>query len=133
MIYGVGTDLVSIARIETALKNHGERFMLRILNADEVAECAECTGSAARERFIAKRFAVKEAFSKAFGTGIGAEVGWHDVAVAHAQSGKPYLALSDALQVRMRACGISASHVSISDEVGHALAFVVLETNKERA
>ena len=127
MIYGIGTDIVSIKRIEESLLKFGDRFVQRILNVAEVAEYAQYTGSGQPERFLAKRFAVKEAFSKAFGTGIGAEVSLHDVAVSHDAMGKPMIEASPELAKRLAASGVSAMHVSISDEAEFAIAYVVLE------
>ena len=124
MIHGIGTDLVSIQRIEDALFRHGDRFLHRILAEGEVAEYAQSSQPA---RFLAKRFAAKEAFSKAWGTGIGEAVGWHDVAVAHDAHGKPLIAPSDTLAAKFLQEKIVAAHISISDEADHALAFVVLE------
>lgn len=124
MIYGIGTDIVSIKRIEDALFRFGDRFLHRILNEAEVAEYAQ---SAQPARFLAKRFAAKEAFSKAFGTGIGGEIGWHDVAVAHDERGKPIIKSSAALSVRLAICEVKNLHISISDESEHAIAFVVIE------
>lgn len=131
MIFGIGTDIVAIKRIEEALFKHGDRFLHRILSEDEVAEYAVYKTSAntlAPARFLAKRFAAKEAFSKAFGTGIGEAVGWHDVRVAHDAKGKPAVAVSEALQARLASAGVHQSHISISDEQDHAIAFVVLES-----
>ena len=125
MIYGIGTDLVDIKRIENALFRYGDRFLHRILAEEEVAAYAE---SAQPARFLAKRFAAKEAFSKAWGTGIGEAVGWHDVAVTHDARGKPLIAPSIAMSAKFAAANITAAHVSISDEAGHALAFVVIES-----
>ena len=125
MIYGIGTDIVSIKRIEDALFRFGDRFLHRILNETEVAEYAQ---SAQPARFLAKRFAAKEAFSKALGTGIGGEIAWHDVAVGHDQRGKPIINSSAQLAARLANCEIKNSHISISDESEHAIAFVVLET-----
>ncbi len=124
MIYGVGTDLVSVPRIEDALMRYGDRFLHRILSEAEVAEYAL---SAQPARFLAKRFAAKEAVSKAWGTGIGAEIGWHDVAVGHDERGKPVIVTSTVLADRFAAGGIVATHISLSDEAEHAIAFVVLE------
>ncbi|MBL8525859.1 MAG: holo-ACP synthase [Betaproteobacteria bacterium] len=124
MIYGVGTDLVSVKRIEDALFRHGDRFLHRILSEAEVAEYA---GSSQPARFLAKRFAAKEAFSKAWGTGIGAAVGWHDVSVGHDGRGKPLINPSPALHEKFTQENIVAAHLSLSDEDEHALAFVVLE------
>jgi holo-[acyl-carrier protein] synthase len=125
MIYGIGTDIVSIKRIEDALFRFGDRFLHRILSESEVAEYAYSSQPA---RFLAKRFAAKEAFSKAFGTGIGGEIGWHDVAVGHDRRGKPIIHSSAQLVARLVKCEIKTSHISISDESEHAIAFVVLET-----
>lgn len=124
MIHGIGTDLVSVKRIEDALFRYGDRFLHRILSEAEVAEYANSSQPA---RFIAKRFAAKEAFSKAWGTGIGEAIGWHDVSVTHDAQGKPLIAPSAALSAKFMIEHIVAAHVSLSDENDHALAFVVLE------
>ena len=124
MIYGIGTDLVTIKRIEEALFRFGDRFLHRILSEAEVAEYAQSQQAA---RFVAKRFAVKEAFSKAYGTGIGESVGWHDVSVTHDAMGKPLLQTSNALQEKLHAKKITHTHLSITDEAEHALAFVIIE------
>jgi holo-[acyl-carrier protein] synthase len=124
MIHGVGTDLVSVKRIEDALFRFGDRFLHRVLSESEVIEYAQSSQPA---RFLAKRFAAKEAFSKAWGTGIGEAVGWHDVSVAHDARGKPLIAPSGALSEKFVKEHIVAAHISLSDENDHALAFVVLE------
>ena len=124
MIYGIGTDLVNIKRIEEALLRFGDRFLHRILSEEEVAEYAQTSQAA---RFVAKRFAAKEAFSKAFGTGIGESVGWHDVSVSHDESGKPLIRTSEVLQAKLYARQIIHTHLSITDEAEQALAFVVIE------
>ena len=124
MIHGIGTDLVSVKRIEDALFRYGDRFLHRILSEAEVAEYAQSSQPA---RFLAKRFAAKEAFSKAWGTGIGVAIGWHDVSVAHDAQGKPLIAPSATLSEKFVQENIVAAHVSLSDENDHALAFVVLE------
>jgi holo-[acyl-carrier protein] synthase len=124
VIHGIGTDLVSVKRIEEVLFRHGDRFLHRILSEAEVAEYA---GSSQPARFLAKRFAVKEAFSKAWGTGIGEAVGWHDIRVAHDALGKPLLSPSTGMADKFRREKITATHVSLSDEADHAIAFVVLE------
>lgn len=127
MIHGIGTDLVSVRRIEQALARHGERFMQRILGEAELAECVRSTQPA---RFLAKRFAAKEAFSKAWGTGIGAECGWHDIAIGHDARGKPLISPSQSMAGRFAEENIVAAHVSLSDEDEHAMAFVILEKEK---
>ena len=124
MIYGIGTDLVNIKRIEEALFRFGDRFLHRILSEEEVAEYAQSSQPA---RFMAKRFAAKEAFSKAYGTGIGEIIGWHDVRVTHDELGKPMLQTSPALTEKLHSQGIKHTHISITDETEQALAFVVIE------
>lgn len=124
MIYGIGTDIVAVARIETALASHGERFAARILAESELAEFR---ASSAPARFTAKRFAAKEAFAKALGTGIGAELSWHDLTVTHDAAGKPAFTFSAALTDRLYPLEVAATHLSISDETTHAVAFVVIE------
>lgn len=124
MIYGIGTDLVNIKRIEEALFRFGDRFLHRILSKEEVAEYAHSSQPA---RFVAKRFAAKEAFSKAYGTGIGESVGWHDVRVTHDEFGKPLIQTSQALHEKLLARQITRTHISITDETEQALAFVILE------
>lgn len=124
MIYGIGTDLVNIKRIEDALFRFGDRFLHRILSEEEVAEYARSSQPA---RFVAKRFAAKEAFSKAYGTGIGEAVGWHDVSVIHDTLGKPLIRTSETLGEKLRAQRITQTHLSITDETEQALAFVVIE------
>ena len=124
MIHGIGTDLVSVKRIEDALFRYGDRFLHRILSEEEVAEYAQSSQPA---RFMAKRFAAKEAFSKAYGTGIGEIIGWHDVRVTHDDLGKPMLQTSPALSEQLYTQGITHTHISITDETEQALAFVVIE------
>ncbi len=124
MIHGVGTDLVSVKRIEDALFRFGDRFLHRVLSESEVTEYAQSSQPA---RFLAKRFAAKEAFSKAWGSGIGEAVGWHDISVAHDARGKPLIAPSAAMSEKFVKENIVAAHISLSDENDHALAFVVLE------
>ncbi len=126
MIEGIGTDIVKIERIEAALTRHGERFARRVLAEDEWAQYAESTQPA---RFLAKRFAVKEAYAKACGTGIGAFVGWHDVRIEHDLLGKPYIRTSEVLTARLAGKGALNTHVSLSDETDTAIAFVIIERN----
>ncbi|HEX2198891.1 MAG TPA: holo-ACP synthase [Burkholderiales bacterium] len=125
MIYGVGTDVVEIGRIEQALGRFGERFALRILCAPELARFQRHRQPAA---YLAKRFAAKEAFTKALGTGIHAPANWHGVWIMNLPSGKPVLQFSAALQALLQQRGISSSHVSLTDERGVAMATVILES-----
>jgi holo-[acyl-carrier protein] synthase len=125
MIYGIGTDIVEVSRIEDALARFGESFARRILSTPEWQAYAQ---SQTQARFLAKRFAAKEAFAKALGTGLRGEVAFHNIGVAHDGMGKPVLELAPPLQAMLDAHGIRTRHLSISDEKALAVAFVVLET-----
>jgi holo-[acyl-carrier protein] synthase len=127
VIFGVGTDVVEIGRIEKALARWGERFANRILVDPELKRFASHRLPA---NYLAKRFAAKEAFTKALGTGIHAPANWHGVWVRNLPSGKPVLEFSDSLQLLMRKKGVTQSHVSLSDEKGVAFATVILECEK---
>jgi len=127
MIYGVGTDVVEIGRIKVVLEKYGERFARRILCESELKRFQ---GHRLPANYLAKRFAAKEAFTKALGTGIRAPANWHGVWVRNLPSGKPVLEFSEPLQELMRARGVTSSHVSLSDEKGVAFATVVLECEK---
>ena len=124
MILGTGTDLIDIRRIERALARFGHRFAQRVLVDQEYQRfCAHAKPA----HYLAKRFAAKEAFSKAMGTGIHFPVNWHNVSVANERSGRPYLQFSEALAALLEQRGVSRAHLSLSDEVEMACAFVILE------
>lgn len=125
MIYGVGIDIIEIPRIEAALERFGERFALRILCEPELKRFSAHRKPAA---YLAKRFAAKEAFTKALGTGIHAPANWHGVWVTNLRSGKPVLEFTAALKALLDARGVARAHVSITDERGLASATVILET-----
>ena len=127
MIYGVGTDVVEIGRIENALARFGERFARRILCESEFNRFKNHRLPAA---YLAKRFAAKEAFAKALGTGIHAPANWHGVWVKNLPSGQPVLQFTKELEGLLRKRKILYSHVSLSDERGVALATVILECEK---
>jgi len=124
VILGIGTDLVEIGRIEAALERWGERFARRILVPRELDRLARHRKPAA---YLAKRFAAKEAFSKAMGTGIHAPVSWQNIGVVNHASGRPMLELSAPLAALVARRGVRSVHVSLTDERGMAAAFVVLE------
>ena len=125
MIYGIGTDIVSIERVQEILKKNRDGFINRVLTEHERALFTNKADSAA---FCAKRFAAKEAFSKALGTGIGRVVSFQDLTVRNNENGKPYFMPSEKLRLYLQEKGIRQGHLSISDESSNALAFVVLET-----
>lgn len=123
MISGIGVDIVAIARVRAALSLHGERFARHLLAPDEWdAYCAARDAG----RFLAKRFAAKEAFAKALGTGLRAPVSLTAIAVVHDEAGRPQVraaspALADWLTERRLTW-----QVSISDEADYAVAFAVV-------
>jgi holo-[acyl-carrier protein] synthase len=127
MIYGVGTDVVEIGRIEKALGRFGERFARRILCPPELQRFSK---HRLKANYLAKRFAAKEAFTKALGTGIQAPANWHGVWVRNLASGKPVLEFSDRLKQMLSDRGIGSSHLSLTDERGVAMATVILECEK---
>lgn len=124
MIFGIGTDIVEYARIEAMWQRLGQRLAERILSESELPEFLAHAHPA---RFLAKRFAAKEAFAKALGTGLRAPATFENIGVAHDDLGKPVFDLGAALQALLDARGIHACHLSISDEKALAVAFVVLE------
>lgn len=125
MIFGIGTDIVEVARIEASIQQFGDDFAKRILADSEFSSYLE---SHIKPRFLAKRFAAKEAFSKALGTGLRAPATFQNIAISHDELGKPLLMLAAELQVFLQAKNINKTHISISDEKNLAAAFVVLET-----
>jgi holo-[acyl-carrier protein] synthase len=124
VIYGVGTDLIEIPRVERALARFGVRFAQRILCEPELRRFRAHAKPAA---YLAKRFAAKEAFTKALGTGIRAPANWHGVWVSNQRSGKPQLEFSAPLAHLLETRGIRRSHLTLTDESGMAAATVILE------
>ncbi|MFT6394726.1 MAG: holo-[acyl-carrier protein] synthase [Methylophilaceae bacterium] len=125
MIYGIGTDIVEVGRIESSIEKFGDDFAKRILAESEMPSYL---ATSIKSRFIAKRFAAKEAFSKALGTGLRVPVTFQNIAVSHDALGKPILVLAKELQDFLTVKNISHMHITISDEKNLAAAFVVLET-----
>lgn len=124
MIFGIGTDIVSYQRIRELNEKYGERLAQRMLSAGELAEYAASTDPA---RYLMKRFAAKEAFAKAMGTGLRASVTLRRISVGHDELGKPLLEFDDVLTNYVARLGVTRHHLSISDEKEVAVAFVVLE------
>ena len=124
MIYGVGTDLIEIRRIERSLERFGERLAQRILCEPEMKRFRAHRQPAA---YLAKRFAAKEAFTKALGTGIRAPANWHGVWVTNLRSGKPELNFSAELKNLLEKKRVSRAHLSLTDEREIASATVILE------
>ena len=124
MIYGIGTDIVEVSRIEFSLERFGDAFAQRILNE---SEWQAYSLSKTQARFLAKRFAAKEAFAKALGTGLRPPATFQNIGIAHDNLGKPVLDLAPELQALLDTKGIRFQHLSISDEKALAVAFVTLE------
>lgn len=123
MIFGIGTDLVRISRMQDNLHRYGEKFAARILTDDEL----QAFRSAFRPApFLAKRFAAKEAAAKALGTGFSAGLSLRHIGVTHDEYGKPLLQFYGKGDELCRANGIGGSFLSITDEDDYALAFVTL-------
>ena len=123
MIFGIGTDIVAIERVQRALTRHGERFAKRIL-AD--SEWPGFVASQQQAHYLAKRFAAKEAAAKAMGTGFRDGISLRHIAVEHDALGKPTLVFDANLSARHSDMGIGEAHLSLSDEKHYALAFVTL-------
>ncbi|CUS49128.1 MAG: holo-[acyl-carrier protein] synthase AcpS [Idiomarinaceae bacterium HL-53] len=121
---GIGTDIVSVTRIKAAYARQ-PAFAKRILTATELSEMGEIREP---ERFLAKRFAAKEACLKALGTGLAKGITWQDMTVTHSPHGQPLIKLSGQAAQRAEDIGVRAMHVSISDEADYAVAFVVAES-----
>ena len=124
MIFGIGADMVEVPRVEALLARHGERFARRLL-AD--VEWPGYERSNVKPIYLASRFAAKEAFAKALGTGVRPPASLRNIGVAHDAHGRPVLELAPALRELMQSRGIRGQHLSITHERSMACAFVVLE------
>ena len=123
MIYGVGTDIAAVVRLAQLFERHGERALEKLLATSERSDFERATD---KGRFLAKRFAAKEAFGKALGSGVAAPATMPNLAVTHDDLGKPFFVYAAELAQLMSARGLAA-HLSISDEKDYATAFVVIE------
>jgi len=123
MIYGIGTDIVAIERLQQMWERHGDRVLGRLLAPQEIEGFAR---AANKGRFLAKRFAAKEAFSKALGTGVRPPAVLSAIAVNHDELGKPMLVFCGELADLIENRGLKA-HLSLSDETDYAIAYVILE------
>ena len=124
MILGIGIDIIEIGRIRDSHERLGDRFIERILLPAEIDYCLNHKDPAPS---LAARFAAKEAISKAFGTGISAELGWLDMEVARRDTGAPYVILHGKGKELLEARGGSNVHLSLSHTAHQATAMAILE------
>ena len=123
MIFGIGTDIVSVERISLSLEKQGERFARRILTDDEYHTFCKSKHPA---HFLAKRYAAKEAAAKAFGTGFSKGLSLQHISVINDDAGCPQLVFNNVAADYCRDKGINQYHLSLSDETAYAIAFVTL-------
>lgn len=124
MIFGIGTDIVRVSRLQRDLERFGVRFAERILTDDELVEFHQKENKA---HFLARRFAAKEAVAKAMGTGFALGLHLRHIGVGHDALGKPTLIFTERAREFMQQHRISTAHISLADEADHAVAFVTLE------
>src|SRR6266704_3929227 len=122
MILGIGIDIIEVERIAASYQRFGERFLNRILHANEISYCLS---HKVPGPFLAARFAGKEAISKAFGTGIGAQLGWQDMEIGRKPSGEPFVILHEAGQKLLETRGGRTVLISLSHTQVHATAMAI--------
>jgi holo-[acyl-carrier protein] synthase len=127
MIYGIGTDIVQVSRIEAALARNGDRFAEKILGPEELVKfhARRARNEVRGMRFLATRFSAKEAFSKAIGLGLRMPMTWRSAQMLNEPSGKPVMVCSGALGQFMLDNRLTAQ-VTISDEAEYGVAFVIV-------
>lgn len=128
MIFGIGTDICDIRRIQASLDKHGDRFARKILSDGELATWTMRTQRwpARGVRYLATRFSAKEAFSKAIGLGMRMPMTWRSCEIGKLASGKPSVVLHGALKTWFDAQGLVA-HITVTDETDYAASFCVVE------
>lgn len=124
MIYGMGTDLVEVSRIEKILKRWGEKFIARVYSPIETRYCKT---KAFPSIHFAARFAAKESFLKSLGIGLGMGVSLKDIEVVNNEQGRPVMKLHRGAENRLREAGVTGVHVSVTHTRTHASAVVILE------
>jgi holo-[acyl-carrier protein] synthase len=134
VIYGIGTDMIEIVRIEDAMRRNGKRFAERILGQQELTRYEQRSKRYAARglTFLATRFAAKEAVSKALGLGMRAPMTWRAVEILNEPSGRPVAVVHGALQAFVAQRRIHL-HVSVSDERAYAIAYAIAEILDEEA
>jgi holo-[acyl-carrier protein] synthase len=128
MIYGIGTDICDIRRVEATWRRQGERFVRKVLSDAEFAIWQRRSARWPKRglRYLATRFSAKEAFSKAIGLGMRMPMSWRRCEINNLPSGQPVIVLHGELKVWFEALGLRA-HVTVTDETDYAASFVVVE------
>lgn len=128
MIFGIGTDVCDIRRIEATFERQGERFARKVLGEQELVVWQQRSERWPRRglRYLGTRFSAKEAFSKAIGLGIRTPMAWRRCEILNRPSGQPVIVLHGELKTWFEAQGLRA-HVTVTDETDYAASFVVVE------
>ena len=131
MIYGIGTDICDVRRIQASLARHGERFAQKVLSDAEFAtwQARSLRWPERGVRYLATRFSAKEAFSKAIGLGMTMPMTWRRCEIGNLPSGQPVILLHGALRDWFEARHLRA-HITVTDETDYAASFCVVEVNR---
>jgi len=129
-LIGIGTDIIEVERVRGVLERQGERFLHRVFTDEERAYCSSM---AHPHKHYAARFAAKEAVSKCFSTGIGAELGWRSVSIFHGDRHQPLVRLDEKGEALLRQVGATQVRVSLSHTETMAMAVAVLLDSRPRA
>ena len=124
MIFGTGLDIIDVERIRKIHGRWGDRFLKKFLRPEEIEYCLSVHDPTAS---IAARFAGKEAISKAFGTGIGGKINWHDIEIINDEKGRPLVKLHGAAKILLLEMGGKEVQVSLSHDGGQAAAMALLQ------
>lgn len=124
MIYGIGTDIVEVSRIEKILQRWGEQFVTKVYSHSEADYCKKCAFPAMH---FAARFAAKESFLKSMGIGLGMGVSLKDVELINNQKGKPLLKIHGRAESMIHEAGVTAVHISVTHTKKYAHTVVILE------
>ena len=127
MIYGIGTDLIETSRFKEILRENNTKFLYRVFSEQEITYCRKGAQVDTQAQCFAARFAAKEAFLKALGTGLGHGLRWKDIEIINDSSGKPLLKFSNQAEQIVQDAHIEHVHVSLSHTVSQASAIVILE------
>jgi holo-[acyl-carrier protein] synthase len=122
-VLGIGCDIIEVARVKGVVDRQGERFLQRVFTDEERAYCA---GQAHPHKHLAARFAAKEAVSKCFTTGIGAELGWRSVSIYHGARNQPLVRLDEKAQALLAQIGATHVLVTLSHTESHAMAVAAM-------